>query len=145
MSKKSEAFRQSNLIHPFYQATYKVCLGYSSGVLWEFFGNFELQMLTQSCECKMNWCNFWMKGQTRTSNQIIRSPLAKSRLKRLPIIGQELVVLIIVGLGEWKRDTRWYATLATPSDAIWALNAHGYRIQNRRKSFWNRIFWIYVP
>jgi hypothetical protein len=27
--------------------------GNSLGILWEFFGNFKLQMLTQSCECDM--------------------------------------------------------------------------------------------
>ena len=56
------------------------------------------------------------------------------------IVGQKLVIMVIVGLGEWKRDTRWYATLATPGDAIWALNAHGYRIQNGRKSFLYLLF-----
>ena len=39
-------------------------------------------MLTQSCDCDMNWCNFWLlKGETRTTNQILKSPLARLYLK----------------------------------------------------------------
>ena len=39
---------------------FRNCLGmYSSRVLiWEFFGNFKLQMLTQSCKYDMNLGNF---------------------------------------------------------------------------------------
>ena len=41
-------------------------------------------MLTQSCECDMNWGNFWLrrdKDKDRTTNQILKSALARSRLK----------------------------------------------------------------
>ena len=61
----------------------------SWGFLWEFYRNSFgiLFILTQSCECDMNWCNFWQgetrtrTGQDRTTNQILRSSLARSHLK----------------------------------------------------------------
>ena len=63
--------------------------GNSLGIFWEFFGNSLKNLnctLTQNCECDMKWCKFWLKerqDRTRTTNQILRSALAKSRLKKL--------------------------------------------------------------
>ena len=102
-SKKiSTCKRESEFFGDFLGSLWEVCgmegwgvlicefFGNILGILSEFFGN-SLRILncipTQSCECDMNWCNFWQgetrtrTGQDRTTNQILRSSLARSHLK----------------------------------------------------------------
>ena len=62
--------------------------GNSLRILWEFnqiaFGILNCT-LTQNCEWDIKWCKFWVKerqDRTRTTNQILRSTLARSHLKR---------------------------------------------------------------
>ena len=63
----------------------KKFLGNFWGIFCEFFVNsFGILncILTQNSECDMKWCKFWLKEKrTRTTNQILRSALARSRLK----------------------------------------------------------------
>ena len=60
---------------------------YSFVYYWIFFcSHLEVSVnciLTQNCKCNKKWCNFWLKErqQDRTTNQILRSALARSRLK----------------------------------------------------------------
>ena len=84
--------------YEFYHNSFEF-LGNSFGILLEFLG-ILLEFFGDVCFGALNvwvlilgnfdlkWCNFWLKerqGQGRTTNQILRSALARSRLKRSDI------------------------------------------------------------